>query len=436
MITVDVVQLSKQNTENLLGFRIDKPKTGEQIDTQGLKVAGWVLGKQSQAVAVELVSGTKVIKQVPLDRFRPKPAQILKVPAAEKCGFATVVKLKEILPAEELWLKAVLEDQSVVSMGVIKIQKQLDKSEGEKIVPRKLKVEGERKNQQENHLVEVETIKLMLGKGDVDGAIAAYEKARAQNPELVNQVLFTSARPLFSKEHKLGLFWSAKGGCTFAVKWYFYQIGLLETALEYHKWIHNYRQYYYQQENYQNELKEILNPETQTIKVVRNPYNRVVSSYIHVIKYNYEDQRIMKFLGRDVNKQATFSFREFIAYLESISLRSANEHHRLQVHLSEELGLVKPKYVVKLEKSFEELRQIEVELGLKESDLEALVESKHHTKREENDDEFCGDKWFERKHNVTVPSAKNFYDDELKVRVEKLYGVDLERYNYEMGFIS
>ena len=81
-------------------------------------------------------------------------------------------------------------------------------------------------------------------------------------------------RPLLDSEQKIALFFSAKSGCTFMVKWFFYQIGKLEEALNHsNKIIHHYRMdVFYPSAEYKNSMKDFLeNPDKYVkIKAVRN----------------------------------------------------------------------------------------------------------------------------------------------------------------------
>lgn len=252
------------------------------------------------------------------------------------------------------------------------------------------------------------------------------------------RILLTPVRPLFSKDQNLALFFSAKGGCTFAVKWFFFQTNHLDQALAYHPWIHEYRQKVFcRLSEYKNHVHEILNKKTRIIKVVRNPYARAVSSYIHAARCGYENEKISRFLNRPINNDTGFSFREFIGYLGSIDLHSADTrgcdpHHRVQIHRSEEKGLVKPDYIVKIENSFDAFKRIEAELGLQESNLESLNRSGHHTSRNK-ENTFSGDISYSvnSTKGLSFPSYINFYDDSLRKEVMKLYQIDFKTYDYD-----
>jgi hypothetical protein len=260
------------------------------------------------------------------------------------------------------------------------------------------------------------------------------------------QNLFKIApQPLFSKKHNLALLWSAKAGCTFSVKWFFDKIGFLDVALFYHPWIHRFRtQVFCESVEYKRYLKnrntvaELLEGEIKIIKVVCNPFSRVVSSYLAAIKGitaaqdNYDTEKIRNFLGREVNEKDTFSFREFVAYLESLDISFCNIHWRIQQHKSEKVGLIVPNYIVHLENSYEQLRQIEIELGLNTSNFDELRKSAHHSKRlVELEGCFADEHFTFLDKDVAFPPSKNFYDDTLKKAVANLYQVDFESYGYD-----
>ena len=252
------------------------------------------------------------------------------------------------------------------------------------------------------------------------------------------EILQQRPRPLYNKDLNLALFWSPKSGCTFAVKWFFDRVGLLEAAYAYDGWIHKYRRDVFERsETYRKYIKEILAPETTIIKVVRNPYDRIVSSYIHAIKTGYSDREISIFSTRKVNREYGFSFSEFVDFLGSIDLRACNPHHQLQIHPSEEQGLIKLNYIVHLENSFNALKKIELDLGLRQSNFSKLSSSHHHTVRDLAFS-FCGDKIFctsELKKNSKAPSSQCFYNSALQEKVKILYEVDFRAYNYDLDII-
>jgi glycosyltransferase involved in cell wall biosynthesis len=116
------VSLSDLDAERLWGRHIDLPKPSTQSEASALKLAGWVLGNESPAVAIELVhQGGKVMRRVPINHPRPDIARAFpNVPRAEESGFRATVSLLGATPELELWVRAVLKDQSRVPIGVIR----------------------------------------------------------------------------------------------------------------------------------------------------------------------------------------------------------------------------------------------------------------------------------------------------------------------------
>ncbi len=88
--------------------------------------------------------------------------------------------------------------------------------------------------------------------------------------------------PLYSEDLQLAVLFSPKAGCTFAVKWFYFQTGILEEALAYSQWPHDYRlQVLYEQPGYRDKVTAVPALGARAVKFVRNPYDRAVSGYLH-----------------------------------------------------------------------------------------------------------------------------------------------------------
>ena len=250
--------------------------------------------------------------------------------------------------------------------------------------------------------------------------------------------------PLFSKNLKLVLFLSAKAGFTFSVKWFFAQLGLLQDALAYHYWVHNYRmEIYYKSQEHLSGLRQFCHePGAYTVvKLTREPYARAVSSYIHTNASVFENKNLGAFLQRDLAARTgeRFSFHEYIDWLETRDLRNCNIHHKVQTHAAERASVVNPQHLIDLAEAPEGFKQIEKQLGLQATDVDAFRSSHHHTQRDTgHDGSFCGDSLFDfrfDKHNnrLTVPPVAAFYSEDLRRRVSSLYAEDFKRYNYPVN---
>jgi hypothetical protein len=180
---------------------------------------------------------------------------------------------------------------------------------------------------------------------------------------------------------------------------------------------------------------KVDNDRYRVVKFVRNPYYRAVSSYIHAVKHGQADVKLNKFLGRSPDTQRSFSFREFIDYLESIDVSRCNIHYQRQVHACEAEGVLRADYILQVEKAADTLGVIERDLGLQPTNVAELNPSKHHTKRYPSSDSF-GDVKLEIpvKSKATYPETASFYDGDLVQRVAHLYTLDFDLYAYPKEF--
>jgi hypothetical protein len=86
---------------------------------------------------------------------------------------------------------------------------------------------------------------------------------------------------LFNEEHGVVMSYSEKAGCTTAVSIFFSAIGQLKAALDFNKWIHNYRDTIYQRKQKHGKISDYANKVW--FKVVRNPFSRALSIYKHAV---------------------------------------------------------------------------------------------------------------------------------------------------------
>lgn len=109
------------NTQQLWGCSIEQPAQGTQVDGRSVDLRGWVLGRQSPAVAVEAVHEGVVLCRVSVNFPRPDVAAVYPhVPGADRSGFRATLSLPTIKPKLELWVQAVLRDQSRVPLVSIR----------------------------------------------------------------------------------------------------------------------------------------------------------------------------------------------------------------------------------------------------------------------------------------------------------------------------
>ena len=107
--------------ESLLGFSIDSPKSGNEFHGDLILISGWVLGKNSAVLAVEVICQNQVIKTIAVNVYRPDVAKVFSVPEAVYSGFTSALEV--IAPTTELIILAVLEDGSRISLGWLHLQR-------------------------------------------------------------------------------------------------------------------------------------------------------------------------------------------------------------------------------------------------------------------------------------------------------------------------
>ncbi|MEG4322806.1 MULTISPECIES: tetratricopeptide repeat protein [unclassified Microcoleus] len=125
---VEILAVSRlqDNSESLWEYSIDLPKPEPQVESSSILIAGWVLGKKSLAVAIELIVNGQFLLQIPVDIPRPDVAAIYPdAPKAEYIGFAKMLGVFEIPPETELLLQAILEDGTRAPLGVVELRYQI-----------------------------------------------------------------------------------------------------------------------------------------------------------------------------------------------------------------------------------------------------------------------------------------------------------------------
>jgi len=118
---VEFLDVSASPLDNrLVGRSIDVPKTGNRSEAAAVDFIGWVIGRGSPAVAVEIVHGDSVLRRSPVGVQRSDVAAHFQgIPGAEAAGFQTALNLSGMRELE-LTVRAVLHDQTRVPIGVIR----------------------------------------------------------------------------------------------------------------------------------------------------------------------------------------------------------------------------------------------------------------------------------------------------------------------------
>lgn len=226
---------------------------------------------------------------------------------------------------------------------------------------------------------------------------------------------------IYHEKQTVCVIWQAKAGCTSVNKMFFEEEGLLEEALNYNPWIHEYRQIYTERPDTQEKRRfAVVNKNTKWIQFTVNPYRRAVSSYIHCSKDLHSS--VPSFLKRMTDMDSpNFSFKQFLTFLMQTNIRDI--HFDSQVfHLYKEKDIE----YIKMEKLDDMLPIINKKYNLNYTPKT----SHHHAKTNEDRKTFVGDTlWNDVKDNIPLDYSY-FYDKEIRDMVEQLYGLDIEVLNY------
>jgi O-antigen biosynthesis protein len=119
----------QDTSHKLFSYCLDSPCTETYISSNCMQIAGWVLGKTSSAIEVELIHDGHVLQTIPVNQCRPDVS--LHHPAGHVQplngnGFSAFIQIVD-MPSHglELLLRAVLEDGSSYSFGTIALQRLL-----------------------------------------------------------------------------------------------------------------------------------------------------------------------------------------------------------------------------------------------------------------------------------------------------------------------
>ncbi|HEX3040671.1 MAG TPA: methyltransferase domain-containing protein [Solirubrobacterales bacterium] len=92
--SIRVVEVAPAEPEGgLRQAHLDAPATGDELDTNALKIVGWAVGKKQAVEAVEVWAGTQMVATTPVEIERPGVAGAYpETPGADRAGFRLVVQ--------------------------------------------------------------------------------------------------------------------------------------------------------------------------------------------------------------------------------------------------------------------------------------------------------------------------------------------------------
>jgi hypothetical protein len=123
LIEIERVERLGDN-EALAGFSIDRPNQGEQFDVYDLTVAGWVIGRDIPATAIEILGEGLLTRWAPLDE--PRGDAAARFPDAairDHVGFRTRIGLLGLRPGAPIVVRAVLQDRRRIPLCQLSLRR-------------------------------------------------------------------------------------------------------------------------------------------------------------------------------------------------------------------------------------------------------------------------------------------------------------------------
>ena len=277
-----------------------------------------------------------------------------------------------------------------------------------------------------------------LGLASAEGDEIAAPWARTN----LGRLFWKAPRPLIHPGARMVVIFSAKSACTSVVIWFLHQLGQAAAARDYSHWPHRYRsKVYYRGPVYRSAFDHDLE-NFAVVRVVRDPFDRTVSSFRHALRTRLADRYIPGVLHRwNVSKDG-LSFDEFLDFLEHSDLTTCNTHFRIQRHPLEDELPVRHLINVSTEDLFTRLNEVETDLGLPHTDFAELQwlhqADERRTRRERRrragarhpdvTDPYTHRFTQDQAREGPWPSYSAFLTPEARERIARLYAVDLESY--------
>ena len=239
------------------------------------------------------------------------------------------------------------------------------------------------------------------------------------------------ARNMFSMKHRLIFGFSPKAACTVGAKMFFNHIGKLDEALALDPWVHRYREKY--QKTHIVIPRLHWNDRYLKVKLVRNPYTRVISGYTHAMIHTYMDEELTTFFR--IRDRRELSFSRYLEFLEARINGPIDAHHGRQI-LKGELLRYPYDHVLKIEALEVGLAEIRQRRGIELAVDERILSSGHHLHKYETPLQCCADVPFSalaqwQNGEASVPPHAAFYDAATYERVSKLFELDISTYGYQ-----
>lgn len=243
------------------------------------------------------------------------------------------------------------------------------------------------------------------------------------------------------------LLWSEKAGCTALLTWFLHHAGHLDEASNYGRWVHHWEiDVMRKRPRYLERLRDRILDGVPVYKLVRNPFDRAVSSYLTLLEFPDDAEHLTipmraavrrLVYGRD-DVPYSFSIRQYLRWLADQDIDRIDGHHRAQTTALdarlEALGI--PVALLRLERLDDELRSVEAQFGLDPVDRSELTAPPHHVARVDQpfpDRSAIADlqPGIPLVPGTVMPLAADFMTDDVVDTIATIFHRDIAAFGYE-----
>ena len=214
-----------------------------------------------------------------------------------------------------------------------------------------------------------------------------------------------------------------------------------KEGIDYQGWVHNFRTQAFYDRCGRPTPCTFYDPTFYKFKVVRNPYDRVVSSYLHVMHTDLLDSHLLRKALPWIKSKQEVTFNDYLTIIDASARNPL--HHQLydgghtekQSYDFELLDWLEGKpsaynRIVKLENLEDDIALVNADTHKR---FNSSFSSVHYAQRHE-EDIFVGNISYSELRDEIPKNYGLFYDDAAREKVYRLFYADLLVYNYSFPF--